>query len=134
MRKQQSVVKHGLEKIASIKKEEEQAILLKTQLKVLAPLNQTTIQLQKYYDQALKLKRQENLFIGISYGKQEGKHCIKELEEDYEVIEKSISNYTETNNKIILLGNFNGIIGKDENGITNGDTPITTNGKRISQW
>ena len=97
-------------------------------------MNQTTIQLQKYYDQALKLKRQENLFTGISYGKQEGKHCIKELEEDYEVIEKSISNYTETNNKIILLGNFNGIIGKDENGITNGDTSITSNGKRISQW
>ena len=28
---------------------------------------------------------------------------MKELEEEYEVIEKSISNYTETNNKIILV-------------------------------
>ena len=92
------------------------------------------MQLQKYYDQALKLKRQENLFIGILYGKQEGKYYIKELEEDCEVIEKSISNYTETNNKIILVGIFNGIIGNDENGITNGDTSITSNGKRISQW
>ena len=92
------------------------------------------MQLQKYYDQTLKLKRQENLFIGILYGKQESKYYIKELEEDCEVIEKSISNYTETNNKIILVGNFNGIIGNDENGITNGDTSITSNGKRISQW
>ena len=53
---------------------------------------------------------------------------MKELEEEYEVIEKSISNYTETNNKIILVGDFNGKIGNDENGITNGDTSITTNG------
>ena len=56
---------------------------------------------------------------------------MKELEEEYEVIEKSISNYTETNNKIILVGDFNGKIGNDENGITNGDTSITTNGKII---
>ena len=56
---------------------------------------------------------------------------MKELEEEYEVIEKSISNYTETNNKIILVGDFNGKIGNDENGITNGDTSITTNVKRI---
>ena len=56
---------------------------------------------------------------------------MKELKEEYEVIEKSISNYTETNNKIILVGDFNGKIGNDENGITNGDTSITTNGKRI---
>ena len=40
---------HGLEKIGSIKKDEKQAILLKTQLKILALFNQTTIQLQKYY-------------------------------------------------------------------------------------
>ena len=78
----------------------------------------------------LKLKRQENLFIGVLYGKQEDKHCIKELEEEYEVIEKSIYNYTKTNNNI-LVGNFNGKIGNDKNGITNGDTSITTNGRRI---
>ena len=40
---------YGLEKIGSIKKEEKQVILLKAQLKILALLNQTTIQLQKYY-------------------------------------------------------------------------------------
>ena len=79
----------------------------------------------------LKLKRQENLFIGVLYGKQKSKNCMKELEEEYEVIEKSISNYTETNNKIILVGDFNGKIGNDESGITNGDTSITTNGKRV---
>ena len=72
---------------------------------------------------------QENLFIGVLYEKQESKHCMKELEEEYERIEKFISNYTETNNKIILVGDFNGKIGNDENGITNGDTSITTNGK-----
>ena len=54
---------------------------------------------------------------------------MKELEEEYERMEKFISNYTETNNKIILVGDFNGKIGNDENGITNGDTSITTNGK-----
>ena len=51
----------------------------------------------------LQLKRQENLYIAVLNGKQESKYCIKELEEGYEVIEKSISNYTETNNKIILV-------------------------------
>ena len=56
---------------------------------------------------------------------------MKELEEEYERMEKFISNYTETNNKIILVGDFNGKIGNDENGITNGDTSITTNVKRI---
>ena len=71
------------------------------------------------------------MFIDVLYGQQESKHCIKELEEEYEVIEKSISNYTETNNKIILVGDFNGKIGNDENGITNGDISITTNGRRI---
>ena len=40
---------------------------------------------------------QENLFIGVLYEKQEKKHCMKELEEEYERIEKFISNYTETN-------------------------------------
>ena len=71
------------------------------------------------------------MFIDVLYGQQESKHCIKELEEEYEVIEKSIANYTETNNKIILVGDFNGKIGNDENGITNGDISITTNGRRI---
>ena len=56
---------------------------------------------------------------------------MKKLEKEYEIIEKSISNYTETSNKIILVGYFNGKIGNDENEITNGDTSITTNGKRI---
>ena len=56
---------------------------------------------------------------------------MKELKEEYEVIEKSISNYTETNNKIILVGDFNGKIDNDENGITNGNISITTNGKKI---
>ena len=51
----------------------------------------------------LELKRQENLYIAVLNGKQESKYCIKELEEEYEVIEKSISNYSETNNKIILV-------------------------------
>ena len=78
----------------------------------------------------LKLKRQENLFIRVLYGKQKSKNCMKELEEEYEVIEKSISNYTETNNKIILVGDFNGKIDNDENGITNGNISITTNGKK----
>ena len=79
----------------------------------------------------LELKRQENLYIGVLNGKQESKYCIKELEEEYEVIEKSISNYTKTNNKIISVGNFNGKIGNDENRITNGDTSFTTNGRRV---
>ena len=79
----------------------------------------------------LKLKRQENLFIRVLYGKQGSKHYIKELEEEYEVIEKSISNYTKTNNKIISVGNFDGKIGNDENRITNGDTSFTTNGRRV---
>ena len=56
---------------------------------------------------------------------------MKELKEEYEVIEKSISNYTETNNKIILVGDFKGKIDNDENGITNGNISITTNGKKI---
>ena len=82
-------------------------------------------------DQA-KIKKARKLiyrcFIGVLYGKQESKHCIKELEEEYEKKEKSLYNYTVTNNKIVLVSSFNGKIGNDENGITNGDTSITTNG------
>ena len=47
-----------------------------------------------------------------------------------EVIEKSVYNYTKTNNKTILVGDFNGKIGNYENGITNGRRR-TTNGRRI---
>ena len=47
------------------------------------------------------------------------------------MIEKSIYNYTKANKTIILVGNFNGKMGNDENGITSGDTSITTNGRRI---
>ena len=65
-----------------------------------------------------KLKRQVNFFI-------------KELDKEYEVIEKSIYNYTKTNNNIILVGDFNGKIDNDKNGITNGDTSVATNGRRI---
>ena len=79
----------------------------------------------------LKLKGQENLFIGVLYGKQESKHCIKGLEEEYNVIEKSVYNYTKTNYKIILVGDFNGRITNDENGIKNGDTSIITNDRII---
>ena len=78
-----------------------------------------------------KLKRQEKLFIGVFYRKQESRHCIKELEEEYEVMERFIYNYIKTNNKIILVGDFNGKIGNDENRITNGGTFVTTNGIRI---
>ena len=48
------------------------------------PDNDTTTEILRI---KLKLKRQENLFIGVLYGKQESKHCMKELEEEYEVIE-----------------------------------------------
>ena len=46
------------------------------------------------------------------------------------VIEKSVYNYTKTNNKIILVGDFNGKIGNYENGITY-RRRRTTNGRRI---
>ena len=80
-------------------------------------------------DQA-KIKKARKLIYRCLYGKQESKHCIKELEEEYEVTEKSIYNYTKRNN-MILVGDFNGKIGNDENRITNGDTSITTNGRKI---
>ena len=122
------MVIHGLEKIGSIKKEEEEFSNTIENSCTVEPDNNTTTEILWI---KLKLKRQENLLIGVLYGKQECKHCIKELEEEYEVIKKTISNYTETNNKIILVGDFNGKIGNDENGITNGDTSITINGRKI---
>ena len=81
-------------------------------------------------DQA-KIKKARKLIYRCLYGKQESKHCIKELEEEYEVTEKSIYNYTKRNNDVILVGDFNGKIGNDEIGITNGDTSITNNGRKI---
>ena len=56
----------------------------------------------------LKLKGQENLFIGVLYEKQDSKHCVKELEQGYEVIERSVYSYPKTNNKFILVDDFNG--------------------------
>ena len=52
----------------------------------------------------------------------------KGLEEDYE---KSTYIYTKENNQLMLVGDFNGKIGIDENRITNGDTSITPNDRRI---
>lgn len=78
----------------------------------------------------LKSKRQGNLIKGVFYEKQQSRHCLKELEEQYKEIQKSIFSYTSTNNKIILVGNFSGKIGNDKNEIINGDTSITTNNRR----
>ena len=94
-------------------------------------MNQTTLQL---YTEILlielKLKGQENLFIGALFGKQESQHYKRTRRRIK--IEKSVHNYTKTNSKIILVGNFYGKIDNDENRITHGETSTTTNYKIIS--
>ena len=71
-------------------------------------------------------RRQGSLFSAVLYGKEENRYRIKELAEEYEVIKISIYNYTKTDNKIILVADFNRKPDNDENEITNGNTSLTT--------
>ena len=71
-------------------------------------------------------RSQDNLFSAVLYGKEENRYCIKELAEEYEVIKSSIYNYTKTDNKIILVADFNWKTDNDENEITNENTSLTT--------
>ena len=78
-----------------------------------------------------KIKKARKLIYKCFIWKTREKTLYKKKLED-EVIERSIYNYTKANNNIILVSDSNGKIGNDENGITNGDTSITANGRRIS--
>ena len=80
----------------------------------------------------IQLKRKEALFIGLFYGKQESRNINITLDENFNIIERHLCQYTANNqNHIILLGDFNAKIGNGDQGIPNGDPKITPNGKRL---
>ena len=78
------------------------------------------------------LKRKGSLFIGLSYGKQESRNNNITLDEEFNIIERQLYQYTTNNqNHILLLDDFNAKIGNGEQGIPNGDPKITPNEKRL---
>ena len=80
----------------------------------------------------IQLKRKEALFIGLFYGKQESRNINITLDENFNIIERHLCQYTANNqNHILLLGDFNAKIGNGDQGIPNGDPNITPNGKRL---
>ena len=80
----------------------------------------------------IQLKRKEALFIGLFYGKQESRNINITLDENFNIIERHLCQYTANNqNHILLLGDFNEKIGNGDQGIPNGDPKITPNGKRL---
>ena len=80
----------------------------------------------------IQLKRKEALFIGLFYGKQESRNINITLDENFNIIERHLCQYTANNqNHILLLGDFNAKIGNGDQGIPNGDPKITPNGKRL---
>ena len=80
----------------------------------------------------IQLKRKEALFIGLFYGKQESRNINITLDENFNIIERHLCQYTANNqNHVLLLGDFNAKIGNGDQGIPNGDPKITPNGKRL---
>ena len=80
----------------------------------------------------MQLKRKEALFGGLFYGKQESRNINITLDENFNIIERHLYQYTANNqNHILLLGDFNAKIGNGDQGIPNGDPKITPNGKRL---
>ena len=80
----------------------------------------------------IQLKRKEALFIGLFYGKQESRNINITLDENCNIIERHLYQYTANNqNHILLLGDFNAKIGNGDQGIPNGDPKVTPNGKRL---
>ena len=80
----------------------------------------------------IQLKRKEALFIGLFYGKQESRNINITLDENFNIIERHLCQYTANNqNHILLFGDFNAKIGNGDQGIPNGDPKITPNGKRL---
>ena len=80
----------------------------------------------------IQLKRKEALFIGLFYGKQESRNINITLDENFNIIERHLCQFTANNqNHILLFGDFNAKIGNGDQGIPNGDPKITPNGKRL---
>ena len=78
----------------------------------------------------IHLKRKETLFFGLFYGKQKIRNNNIALDQEFNIIERHLYQYSTNNqNHILLLGDFNAKIGNGEQGILNEDLKITPNGK-----
>ena len=62
------------------------------------------------------------------YGKQESRSTKKESENKFNQLSTYIKNYIDSNSYVLVIGDFNAKIGKDEEGIVNGDRIISRSG------
>ena len=67
-------------------------------------------------------------FVYIYYGKQKSRSTKKESENEFNQISTYIKNCIDNNTYVHILGDFKAKIGKDEEGIANGDRIISRNG------
>ena len=81
----------------------------------------------------LELKWNKTIIICIYYGKQETKTTKQEAKRESDYLSQHISKYLQSDNHVLLLGNFNAKIGNDEHGIINGEPHICRNGALLKR-
>ena len=69
----------------------------------------------------LELKQNKTIIICIQCGKQEATN-------EFDYLSQHVSRYSQSDNHLLLLGDFNAKIGNDESGIINGEPYISRNG------
>ena len=76
----------------------------------------------------LNLTSNESMMACVYYSKQESRFTKKEPENVFNQILICIKNCVDSNTYVLILGDFNAKIGKDKEGIVNGDSIISRNG------
>ena len=69
----------------------------------------------------LELKQNKTIIICIYYRKQETKTTKQEARHEFDYLSQHILRYLQSDNRLLLLGDFNAKIGNDEHGIINGE-------------
>ena len=75
----------------------------------------------------LELKQNKTVIRCIYYGKQEIKTTKQEAKREFDYLLQHISKYLQSDNHLLLVGDFNVKIGNNEHGIINGEPHISRN-------
>ena len=76
----------------------------------------------------LNLTNKESMMVCLHCGKQESRSTKKDSENEFNQIPTYSRNCINSNTYVLILGDFNGKIGNDEEGIVNDDRIISRNG------
>ena len=76
----------------------------------------------------LNLTNNELMMACGYYAKQESRSTKMESENEFSQISTPIKNCIDRNTYVLILGDFNAKIGKDKEGVVNGDRTISRNG------